>query len=322
MTALFAKSFLTSLKKEYMSSYDSPSEMAFMRMPSSFHLYTKPLESDIYFNADNERILAVNYIAISVMETGCKLLAYAIMSNHFHFILSGPKDMCISFYERFKQLMDNYFAHHNRGHLMSSVTCGITSIENLKQMQTEIAYVVRNAFVVRPEVNVFADPWSTAYLYFNPFLSKEGVSASTLKGRALRTFTCSRIMEKVDPRIYVKDGMAQPWSFVDYELVMSLYDNARQFVHSILKNVEALIEVALKYGEDPAVNDDELRPIVISMSKKEFGEDLLFNLTAGQKKELAVKVKNRYHSSNKQLARIICLKQAEVDALFPLAAKC
>ena len=205
---------------------------------------------------------------------------------------------------------------------MKSVTCGLTPVDNLKQMHTEIAYVVRNAFVVRPEVNVFADPWSTAFLYFNPMLVKEGVPASTLKGRTLRTFTCSRSLETIDPRIHVKNGMAQPWSFVDYETVMSLYDNARQFIYSILKNVEALTEVALRYGEDPALNDDELRPVVIAMSKKEYREDMIFKLTPRQKKELAVKVKNQYHSSNKQLARILRLAQADVDALFPLAAKC
>ncbi|MBR3406925.1 MAG: hypothetical protein IKG92_08500 [Bacteroidales bacterium] len=301
--------------------YESPAETAFLRMTPSYHMYTKALESDVFFNSDDERAIAVNYMAISVMETGCTMLAYAIMTNHFHFVLAGSKERCVSFYERFKQLMDNYFAHHERGHLMKSVTCGITPIKNLQQMQTEIAYVVRNAFVVRPEVNVFADPWSTAFLYFNPLLVKEGVSASTLKGRALRAFTCSRMLETVDPRIYVKDGMAQPWSFVDYELVMSLYDSARQFIYSILKNVEALTEVSLRYGEDSALNDEELRPIVIAMSKKVFGEDYIFKLTLQQKKELAVKVKNQYHSSNKQLARIIRLAQADVDALFPLAAK-
>lgn len=301
--------------------HESPSETVFLQMPPSFHLYTLPLESDVYFHSDEERALAVNYIAIAVTETDCTMLAYAIMTNHFHFVLSGSKERCITFYERFKQLMDTYFAHHGRGHLMKSVTCGITSIENLQHMHTEIAYVVRNAFVVRPEVNVFADPWSTAFLYFNPLLVKEGAPASSLKGRALRAFTCSRNLESVDPRIYVKDGMAQPWSFVDYKLVMSLYDSARQFIYSILKNVEALTEMSLRYGEDPALNDEELRPVVIAMSKRVFGEDYIFKLTLQQKKELAVKVKNQYHSSNKQLARIIRLAQADVDALFPLAAR-
>lgn len=300
---------------------ETSAEKAFMQLPPCFHLYTKPLESDVYFDSDQERVVAVNMLAIAVTETGVMLLAYSIMTNHFHFILSGEKGKVVAFFERYKQLLDNYFVHHGRKQLMQPVSCGITSIDNLKQMQTEIAYVVRNAFVVRPEVNVFADPWSTAHLYFNPLLVKEGMSASALKGRALRAFTCSRMIETVDSRIHVKDGMAQPWSFVDYEKVMSLYDNARQFVYSILKNVEALTELALKYGEDPALNDDELRPIIIAMSKKEYGEDMLFKLNLQQKKALAVKVKNRYHSSNKQLARLIRMEQAEVDVLFPLAAR-
>ena len=48
---------------------------------------------------------------------------------------------------------------------------------------------------------------------------------------------------------------------------------------------------------------------------------MLFKLNLQQKKALAVKVKNRYHSSNKQLARLIRMEQAEVDVLFPLAAR-
>lgn len=44
-------------------------------------------------------------------------------------------------------------------------------------------------------------------------------------------------------------------------------------------------------------------------------------LNARQKKELAVLVKNKYHSSNKQLARVIKIPLSEVDAMFPLCVK-
>ena len=37
------------------------------------------------------------------------------------------------------------------------------------------------------------------------------------------------------------------------------------------------------------------------------------------KKELATLLKNQYHSSNKQLARLTKLPLKDVDAMFPLA---
>ena len=300
---------------------DTPAERAFLNAAPCFHLYTTPLESDFFFHDDHERVIALNLMAIAKMALDCKLLAYSIMTNHFHFILSGQEEEVLSFFERYKLLLDNYFSRHGKPGIMRSVKAGITAINDLRQLRTEIAYVIRNAFVARPEVNVFADPWSSGFLYFNPLLVKDGVSASSLKGRSLREFTCSRTITEVDARIYVKDGVAQPWSFVDYEYAMSFYDSARQFIYSVLKNVEAQVETSLKYGDNPAVNDEELFPLVLELSKKAFKDAGLLQLSAQQKKELAVLVKNKYHSSNKQLARVIKMPISEVDALFPLCAK-
>ena len=300
---------------------DTPAERAFLNAAPCFHLYTSPLESDFFFQNDQERGLALNLMAIAKMASDCKLLAYSIMTNHFHFILSGQEEEVLSFFERYKLLLDNYFSRHGKPGIMRSVKAGITAINDLRQLRTEIAYVIRNAFVARPEVNVFADPWSSGFLYFNPLLVKDGVSASSLKGRSLREFTCSRTITEVDARIYVKDGVAQPWSFVDYEYAMSFYDNARQFVFSVLRSVEAQVETSLKYGDDPAVCDEELLPRVMDLSRKTFQEAGVFQLNARQKKELAVLVKNKYHSSNKQLARVIKIPLSEVDAMFPLCVK-
>lgn len=300
---------------------DTPAERAFLNAAPCFHLYTSPLESDFFFQNDQERGIALNLMAIAKMASDCKLLAYSIMTNHFHFILSGQEEEVLSFFERYKLLLDNYFSRHGKPGIMRSVKAGITAINDLRQLRTEIAYVIRNAFVARPEVNVFADPWSSGFLYFNPLLVKDGVSASSLKGRSLREFTCSRTITEVDARIYVKDGFAQPWSFVDYEYAMSFYDNARQFVFSVLRSVEAQVETSLKYGVDPAVCDEELLPLVMDLSRKTFQEAGVFQLNARQKKELAVLVKNKYHSSNKQLARVIKIPLSEVDAMFPLCVK-
>ena len=304
-----------------MSWSESPAEQAFRTAGPICHLYTKPLETDVFFHGDEERVIAVNYIAIAVLESGCTLLAYAIMNNHFHFVLAGTQNQVTAFHERLKYLLNTYFRYHGRGKLMDGAESGLTPIGHLKQLRNEIAYVIRNAFAVRQDVNVFADPWSTGHLYFNPLLVEDGISASQLKGRALRMFTCSRSIDKVDARIYVKDGMAQPWSFVDYKLVMSFYDNARQFVNSVIKNVEAMAELAMGYGETLQFNDDELYPLVNKMCREKLRVANLSELDFQGKRELAVLMKNRYSASNGQIARLVKMDLKEVNALFPLVAK-
>lgn len=299
----------------------TPAEQAFLNTGPCFHLYTKPLENDLFFHSEKERRLAVNYLAIAVTESGCKLLAYSIMTNHFHFILSGEKEQVLLFFDRYRLLLNNYFSRHGRGPLLNQTEARTKSIDNLKQMRNEIAYVIRNTFVVTPDVNVFADPWSSGFLYFNPLLNLDGIPASDLSGRALREFTCSRSISALSSGIFVKDGMAQPWSFVDFKLVMSFYDNARQFVYSVLKNVDAQVELSLSYDGAPQLTDEDLLPVLYKLCRKELKTEDPFKLDWHGKQQLAVLLKNKYYASNGQIARLTKLPLKEMNELFPLVAK-
>ncbi len=299
---------------------ESPAEIAFRESGPFYHLYTKALETDVFFESDEERKIAVNYLAIAISVSNCKLLAYAIMTNHFHFILEGRKEDVMDFFARFSAMMDNYFCYHGKGTIMRQAAPGLTAINNLTQLRTEIAYVLRNPFVVMPEVNVFAYPWTSGFLYFNPLLECKGVSASTLSVRALRKITKSRIITEIDPTICISDGVAQAWSFVEFRRVEQFYDNARQFIFSIVRNVESQVETSIRYGEVPVLCDEELIPKIYQLCRDRFRADSLSSLDSRSKKQLAVIVKNTYHSSNKQIARLVKLPIADVNSLFPLAA--
>ena len=238
----------------------TPSEQLFLDSGPFFHLCTTPLESDVLF-LDTERAPALNYLAISAAGSPCRLLAYSIMSNHFHFVLEGQQNHCVSFWNTYRTLLEKYLNRHGRSRIMNRVEVKTIRIDDLRQLRNPIAYVIRNAFAARTDVHVFTDPWSSGYLYFNPLLRKDGVSAASLKGLALRKFTRSRMINGLDERIMVRDGQAQPWSFVDYPFTERFYDSARQFIHSVLKNVEAMVELDLSLGERPVLSDDEMIPL-------------------------------------------------------------
>jgi len=282
------------------------------------HLNTSHKENDVFYTNQSEYATLINYIALAVFASACRLLAFAIMSTHFHFILEGKTNNVEMFWTSFKDNLTNYYKHHGKADMMNNVEARTTPIIDLKQLRNEIAYVIRNPFVDRQDIHVFFDIYSSGYLYFNPMLPRDGMSASELRGRALRQFTKSRIICNVDPRIYVKDGVAQMWSFVDYKYVEKLYDNARQFVHSILKNVEAQIETATKYGEKIFLSDDELWPITFKICREKY-HSTPTDMSIIDRKQLGVILKNEYNASNKQIARMAKLDLKEVDALFPLS---
>ena len=287
-----------------------------------FHLHTEPLKTGVIFLSDEERAIALVYVAIAAECAGVEVLAYALMSNHFHFILRGQEARCRDFWARLKTMLSLYFSRHGRPGVLAPVgEPDPTPITTLKQFRDEIAYVIRNPFVVRRDINLFAYPWCSGFLYFNPMLSLlEQRPVDTLTLREKRVLTRTR--DAVLPAgLTLVGGKLFPGSFVNYRLVESMFTDCRQFVFWILKNVEAQVETALKCGEKPSLTDDEIISVTYRLCHDEFGVKGPYLLTDQQKNELAKRLKYDYYASNGQIARGTGLKPQVVDDLFPLAAK-
>ena len=107
---------------------------------------------------------------------------------------------------------------------------------------------------------------------------------------------------------------------MEFRRVEQFYDNARQFIFSVVRNVESQVETAIRCGETPILCDEDLIPKIYQICRDKFRADSLSSIDLSSKKQLAVIVKNKYHSSNKQIARLVKLPIADVNSLFPLAA--
>ena len=124
----------------------------------------------------------------------------------------------------------------------------------------------------------------------------------------------------VPETILVENGVANPASFVDYKKVESFFDNARQYVMWVLKNVEGQVETASRHGECPQLNDEEVQRLAISLCRSIFKADSPKRLSEENKKRLAVRLKRDYYPSNGQLARSVNLSPDVINSLFPLSA--
>ena len=298
-------------------------EQLFRESGPFYHLSTKPLENGLIFQEEEERRIAMNWIGILSKEFRIEILAFALMSNHFHFIIKGELLDGIAFFKQLKKRLSTYFSRKGRIGVLDSVTVDSDTppISSLKQFRNEIAYVIRNPYVARTDVNPFAWPWCSGYLYFNPFL-QQLVSRSVLDltFREKREITRSADLA-LDSSLRVREGMIVPESYVNYRLVERLFSNVRQFTWWVLKNVEAQVETSARMGERPNLNDDELFITAQQLSRSEFGRDSVKELALQQRKELGILLKNKWGASNGQIARIAQLDQRTVDEMFPLAAK-
>ena len=298
-------------------------EQLFRESGPFYHLSTKPLENGLIFECEEERKVAINLMAVCAKESQIEILAFALMSNHFHFIIRGELIDGLTFFRRLKKRLSNYLTRRGRPGTLDFVTVDqdTPAISSLNQLRNEIAYVIRNPYVARVDVNPFAYPWCSGYLYFNPLLSSlSSKSVNELSYKEKRDMI--RMTNPIlDPQFRARDGMIAAESFVNYKLVEQLFPHARKFIWWVLKNVEAQVETSVRLGERPNLNDDELFITAQRLSRSEFGRDSVKELSLQQRKELGILLKNKWGASNGQIARIAQLDQRTVDEMFPLTAK-
>lgn len=285
------------------------------------HLYTSPMETDLLMENDEDRTVVLNMIALLSPKSGISILAYALMSNHIHLIIKGTTIQGRDFFESLYRRLSRYLSNRGKAGCIKGFSCGMTEITSLKQFRDELAYVIRNPFVVRDDVHLFSYRWCSGYLYFNSFLSKSaGKTAKELKYRGKRMITRSS-SEDIPDGYRIEGSLILPECFVDYHLVEQLFGSARQFLYWTLKNVEAQVLVASAYGESPSLSDDELFVLSRNLCETMFRSRQPKELTHQQKKEFVVALRNQYHASNGQLARLSSLSQSEVDEMYPLTSK-
>lgn len=284
---------------------------------SFYHLYTKPTENGILITDRNDLSMAKTYMALAAADTGVTILVYAVMSNHFHWIVRGSAAAITRFFERFRYLMDVYFSRHGKGKRIRNITSGMTAISSLKQFRDEAAYVLRNPFVVRSDINILCNEWTSGFLYFNPYLNRLlSQSANSLTKIEKRNLLKSSTLTIPGKLTFLGDTV-NPASFVDYKTVESLFWNARKLTTWLLRNVEAQIETALKYDEAPNLPDEELGPILWRFCIDRFGKKSFRALRPDQQLEAFKEIKYKYSSSNSQLSRITGIPVREIDSLFP-----
>lgn len=251
-----------------------------------------------------------------------RVLGYEVMLTHMHHIYAATREQALAH-------TNAVLEHYLRCDFTTGMKVSLRELEpkafeitDIKQFRNEMAYVVRNRFVVDPEANLFGDRNGSGFLYFNEMLELFPPS-KPLSGYgvvAKRKLLHTRNGEDI-PGLTVLDGMIDPRSFVDYKLVELMFPNARKFVMWVMKNLEAQVELSLSRGESPMLNDDEILNRVFKKCRERFGKSGPSQLDLEQRRILAVEVRREYYATNAQLCRCLSLTPDIVDRLFPLSAK-
>lgn len=286
-------------------------EATFLNAGPYWHVFTSGKEMPILFADINDFKFAMNVIAQAALRyPELMIIAFEVMSNHFHFVISGDES-AKAFFEFIRKRVSRSIPGIKKAKLT------IKPINDLQSLRNNIVYTNRNGYVVDYNHTPFSYPWGTGRYYFTQFpLEKEYSDIYTGPRR--------KMFRGRDPKLpgdwRTIDGYIAPISYCSIAFGMAIFRDAHHYFSLVSKNIEAYSELAAGLDDSEFLTDTELFAQVVKIVKSDYGLNSLKDLSKAQKLDLARKLHFKYRSSNGQIHRTLGLTQYEIDSLFPLNA--
>jgi REP element-mobilizing transposase RayT len=308
---------------------ESSCEAAFARSGPYWHLYTNGEKMEVIFTGPSDFLFGITLLGICAAAfPRCRILTFALMSNHLHLVLVGSEQDVWAFFALFKERLTRYLSGQKRFCRMQNLEAGLFRIPDLRALRNEIIYVNRNGYVVTPDCTPFSYWWCAGMYFFNPMGWM--LPSRTFASLTLRERRCMCHCRDADfPPHYMvltnfipgpgraPEPMLLPTSFCSIREAEDYFRDAHQYFRRLGRDQEAFSEVARRLGERIYLTDEELFGAVCALCAKEFENPNPTLLSAGQKQEVARRMHFDYNASNKQIQRMLKLTASAVETLFP-----
>lgn len=285
---------------------------SFLSAGPYWHAYTSGKETPLLFSCTQDFAFAMNVVAqASNVFKGVTILAFEILNNHFHFVLSAEESEILEFWNYCRRRIGRFFPS------AKGIDLSLRQIEVLSSLRNCIIYTNRNGYVADPSYTPFSYPWGTGRCYFLD--APSGVKFSEMKFDDRRRILRSRFPGLPNDWVIVNDYVS-PFSYCAVKLGMAMFRDAHHYFAMLSKGVESYSEFAAELDDGEFLTDAELFTQIMKCLKQSYGVTALHDLTRPQKLDLAKKLHYDFRSSNGQIRRVLALSQYDVDALFPLSS--
>ena len=294
-------------------------ESRFLQDGPYWHIYTPGVETPVLFGVKEDYVFMMNLICQSAVATdGMEIIAFEVMSNHLHIVVSGEELFARRFFAFLDKRLKRCAKSLTCKEIPSSFEARYKEIDSLQSLRNTIVYVNRNGFVTDRNYTPFTYPWGTGKYYFNG-AGFGGVNTNLNVNEMRRMF---RGRAAIFPDTYqVNDGYIIPSSYCNLELGMSLFRDAHHYFFMVSKTVEAYGELASELSDVEYLTDMELVSQMVKLLKGDYNVTSLRDLGKAQRYDLARQLRFKFRSSNEQIRRVLNLTSAEVNTIFPMTAK-
>lgn len=277
-----------------------------------FHCFSDGARTQSLFQTTDDFKLATNKLAVAVAEFDVILLAFCLMSNHFHLILYGNEDICRAFLGEYaRRLMMSKPSSETTG-----IPVALKPIPDDGYLKTAICYVLKNPVAARMPYLPNTYPFSSGFLLFaakngeNPWLKPFWLDSEAtamcyadLSYREKRKLTRSK--KDIPGEWRITDGLIFPGDFVAYNLCERIFGTTRSFNYFMSSGKELDEE---KESFSPlSIPDSEMKKHRDEIALALFGTTSVRSLSATQRGVLAKRLKSQFGCPVKQLSRLVRL---------------
>lgn len=143
-------------------------ESRFLQGGPYWHIYTPGVETPVLFGVKEDYVFMMNLICQSAVATdGMEILAFEIMSNHLHIVVSGEESFARRFFAFLGKRLKRCAKSLTCKEIPSSFEARYKEIDSLQSLRNTIVYVNCNGFVTDSNYTPFTYPWGTGKYYFN-----------------------------------------------------------------------------------------------------------------------------------------------------------
>jgi len=210
---------------------------AFVKTGPWWHLYTPGKTTPIILSCREDYLFAMNLMARCVFEAvGITVIAFEVMSNHIHIVLSGRKELITEFFALYRRRLARYLSTKSQAPMSipSEFKMCLKPLADLNAIRNVIVYVNRNGYLTDSDSTPFSYKWGTGRYYFNDFPILQRIE--DLTKNELRAFLKSSTND-LPGSFSLIDGHIAPSSFCDVKSGMSMFRDAHHYFNMISRSV-------------------------------------------------------------------------------------
>ena len=282
-----------------------------------YHLTFDSLEKGQLFNNDYEYACGMNDIAVGQYIHKLTIIAFVLMVNHIHILLSGSGKDIVDLFIFLKKRANKRLRAAGHLSLPNGYGFKLVRIEDKRQLSDTIIYIARNPLKARPDITAGGYLWGSTNLIFS---DASKLFAKKELGNMSEREIIKRIRTKVAlPKNYLFNeslGIILPESYVDVRKAEQCLQDSWKFSSGLIRNIDSYLRIAEGIGEMVTISEGELDEIIFHSLRKEFNVNSINDLSMDNRCRLAVILKKRYRVDTKRIARRLRIDVAVLNNLF------